>query len=232
MRKVIAVVVVSVMLTACTGAGSEDVTETTVHVCEACERCLGEDEHDVTETVAASETTTVEVSEPVETTVPREVSPEELIEAFNDGVRAQEVAFRGAIAHLDKNIEEMKRLMVTEEEAELYLSGYDMESYAMRGYEWLLKDLAAWEASEQIIWEETEGWHDLTEDEQKLRKGWGFETVRNIGLEPGEPYYTYRDGYAGFTYKIGCEIVHTFWAGISLVRIEGEWKVYSIGYTR
>ncbi|MCL2634997.1 MAG: hypothetical protein FWD34_10875 [Oscillospiraceae bacterium] len=230
MRKVIAVVLLSVMLTACTGVGSDEATETTVHVCTSCANCetsSGEDEPDVTETVETSETTTVEVGEPVETTVPREVSPEELIEAFNDGVRAQEVAFRGAIAHLDKNIEAMKQLMVTPEEAELYLCSYRMENY-----ERLLKDIVAWEASEQIIWEETEGWHDLTEDEQKQRKGRSLETISYIGLEPGEPFYTFGDGYAGFSYKIGCEISYTFWAGVGVVKTEQGWKMYSIGYTR
>ncbi|MCL2634978.1 MAG: hypothetical protein FWD34_10780 [Oscillospiraceae bacterium] len=230
MKKVIAIMLLSVMLTACTGVGSEDVTETTVHVCETCVNCetgSGEGEPDVTETVETSETTTVEVSEPVETTVPREVSPEELIEAFNDGVRAQAVAYAGLIAYIDMDIETMKRLMVTQEEAELYLSGY-----AMEGYGHLCDELMLWEKEAKIIWEETEGWHDLTEMEQKLKKGRSFETIVYTGLDPWQSGYTSRDGYAGFAYDIRCVINTTFWISISIVKSEDEWKIYAIGCGR
>ncbi|MCL2634977.1 MAG: hypothetical protein FWD34_10775 [Oscillospiraceae bacterium] len=230
MKKVIAVVVVSVMLTACTGVGNEDVTETTVHVCETCESCSGEDEPNVTETVVTTISEPVEVTEPVETTVTREVSPEELIEAFNDGVRAQEVAFKALKLYMKRDYEALRKLMVTEEEAEFYLSGYRTDKY-----EEFMEDLIWWEECKLIVWEETDGWEELSEVDKRRKSGRIYEDVESVWLIPMNPMgYTVEDGYAIFGYEfeyggvVGDYLQVIRRMAVSAVRTEQGWKVYEV----
>ncbi|MCL2634974.1 MAG: hypothetical protein FWD34_10760 [Oscillospiraceae bacterium] len=139
MKKVIAIMLLSVMLTACTGVGSDEATETTVHVCTSCANCetsSGEDEPDVTETVATTISEPVEVSEPVETTETHEVLPYEVAWLFDEGKRAYDVAYNATMAYLRYDEETLIPYMIGRYEAFAYFSHGEWEVWREAGLEY------------------------------------------------------------------------------------------------